>query len=48
MSYCYNANKYLNSLPLEVKIKSNFNSLKSAAKIHLRSQLQLIKAGNII
>ena len=47
-TFYYNAIKDWNSLPLDVKTKSNFNSFKGAAKTHLRSQLQFKEVDNYI
>ena len=44
----YNAIKDWNSLLLDIKTKSNFNSFTGAAKTHLRSQLQLTEADDSI
>ena len=47
-TFYFNAIKDWNSLPLDVKTKSYFNSFKGAAKTHFRSQLQLTEADNFI
>ena len=43
-TFYYNAIKDWNSLPLDIKTKSNFNSFKGAAK----TQLQITEADNFI
>ena len=47
-TFYYSAIKDWNSLPSEVKIRSNYNSFKGAAKAYLRTQLQLREADNFI
>ena len=47
-TFYYNGIKDWNSLPLDVKTKSNFKRFKGAAKTHLRSQLQLTEVDNFI
>ena len=47
-TFYYSAIKDWNSLPSEVKIRSNYNSFKGAAKAYLRTQLQLSEADNFI
>ena len=47
-TFNYNNIKDWNSLPLEIKTTSDFNSFKDAAKICLRFQLQLMEADNFI
>ena len=46
--FYYSAFKGWNSLPSDIKIRSNYSSVKGAAKAYLRTPLQLIEVDNFI